>query len=95
LHMFSLFGSLFLLGGLGLGVRYLYYYFHGQGAGHVQSVILAAILLIVGFQVWLIGLVADLIGANRCLMEEVLYLTRRLKHNGEGQNRVEIKPDQE
>ncbi|MEW6718515.1 MAG: glycosyltransferase family 2 protein [Chloroflexota bacterium] len=95
LHMFSLFGSLFLLGGLGLGVRYLYYYFHGQGAGHVQSVILAAILLIVGFQVWLIGLVADLIGANRRLMEEVLYLTRRLKHDGERQNWVGIKPDQE
>jgi len=49
----------------------------GQGAGHVQSLILSAVLLIVGFQIFLIGLVADLIGFNRKVLEEILYRLRR------------------
>jgi UPF0716 family protein affecting phage T7 exclusion len=48
-------------------------------AGHIQSLILAAILLIVGFQVCLIGLVADLIGFNRKILEEILYRMRCLE----------------
>jgi len=79
LRVFSLGGLLLLLGGFLFGFRYLYFYLHGQGGGHVQSVILAAILLIVGFQVLLIGLLADLIGSNRKILEEVLYQLRRLK----------------
>ena len=52
----------------------------GQGvAGHIQSLILAAILLIVGFQVCLIGLMADLIGFNRKILEEILYRVRRME----------------
>ncbi len=50
---------------------------NGQGNGHIQSVVLAAVLWIVGFQVFLIGLVADLIGFNRKIMEEVLYRLRK------------------
>jgi hypothetical protein len=48
-----------------IGLRFLYFYLQGAGNGHVQSLILAAVLLILGFQTLLIGLVADLIGANR------------------------------
>jgi glycosyltransferase involved in cell wall biosynthesis len=77
LKIFTIFSSLFILAGLVLGVRYLVYYFQGSGAGHVQSVILAAVLLIVGFQTFLIGLVADLISANRKLEEEILYLLKK------------------
>jgi hypothetical protein len=66
-----------ILGGLALGIRYIYFALNGQGAGHIQSVILAAVLWIVGFQVFLIGLVADLIGFNRKIMEEVLYRVRK------------------
>ena len=47
-----------ILFGLFWGLRFLYFYLIGSGSGHVQSVILAAILLIVGFQVLLIGLLA-------------------------------------
>jgi glycosyltransferase involved in cell wall biosynthesis len=79
LRVFSLGGLLLLLGGFFFGFRYLYFYLHGQGGGHIQSVILAAILLIVGFQVLLIGLLADLIGSNRKILEEVLYQLRRQK----------------
>ena len=78
LRVFSIFSSLFILAGLVLASRYLYFYFQGKGGGHVQSVILAAVLLIIGFQTFLIGLVADLISANRKLEEEILY---RLKRN--------------
>ncbi|MCL4459602.1 MAG: glycosyltransferase family 2 protein [Chloroflexi bacterium] len=67
-----------LIGAAGVG-RFLYYYFTGTGAGHVQSLILAAVFLIVGFQVFLIGLLADLIAANRRLLEEILYKVRNLE----------------
>ena len=78
LKVFSLFSGLFILAGLILGIRYLFYYFQGIG-GHVQSVILAAVLLIVGFQTFLMGLVADLISSNRKLEEEILYRLKKEK----------------
>lgn len=78
LKVFTLFSGLFILAGFILGIRYLFYYIQGIG-GHVQSVILAAVLLIVGFQTFLIGLVADLISANRKLEEEILYRLKKEK----------------
>jgi glycosyltransferase involved in cell wall biosynthesis len=77
LRVFSALSGLMILGGLVLGIRYLYFFLNGLGGGHIQSVILAAVLLIVGFQVFLIGLVADLIGFNRKIMEEVLFRIRK------------------
>jgi hypothetical protein len=70
---------LMILVGVVPGIRFLYFWFTGSGMGHVQSLILAAILLIVGFQVLLIGLLADLVGFNRKILEEVLYRLRRLE----------------
>ncbi|MBM3135764.1 MAG: glycosyltransferase family 2 protein [Chloroflexi bacterium] len=63
--------------------RFLYFYFTGGAAGHVQSLVLSAAFLIVGFQVILIGLLADLIAANRRLIEEVLYRLKKLELDGE------------
>jgi len=62
-----------------VGLRFLYYFvFHPERAqGHVQSLILAAILIIVGFQVAVFGFIADLISANRRLSEQALYLVRK------------------
>ena len=77
LRVFSIIAMMVILFGLVLGIRYLYFYLNGQGAGHVQSLILAAVLLIVGFQILLIGLLADLIGFNRKIMEEILYRLRK------------------
>ncbi|WP_376791074.1 glycosyltransferase family 2 protein [Thermoflexus sp.] len=79
LRVFTTLGGLLIAGGLALGARFLYFYLRGGGAGHVQSLILAAILTIVGFQVCLIGLVADLIQMNRRMLEEVLHRVRRLE----------------
>jgi glycosyltransferase involved in cell wall biosynthesis len=77
LRVFTLLGGLLILAGLVPAIRYLYYIFIGQAGGHIQSIILAAILVIVGFQVLLIGLMADLIGFNRKILEEILYNQRR------------------
>jgi len=77
LRVFIGISLIFLIAGLFGSGRFLYFYIIGEGAGHVQSLILSAVLLIVGFQVFLIGLVADLIGFNRKVLEEVLYRQRR------------------
>ena len=82
LRVFTMVGGLFVLGGLVLGARFLYYFWQAAGAGHIQSLILAAILLIVGFQVCLIGLMADLVQMNRKMLEETLYRVRRLELEG-------------
>jgi glycosyltransferase involved in cell wall biosynthesis len=79
LRVFSLIGGILMLSSVALGVRFLYFYFVGQGSGHVQSVILAAVLGIIGFQTLLIGLLADLISSNRKISEELLYRLRRLE----------------
>ncbi|MCL6432449.1 MAG: glycosyltransferase family 2 protein [Anaerolineae bacterium] len=76
LRIFVAAGATLLTAGLALSARFLYHYLNGQGSGHIQSLILAAILIIVSFQVFLIGLIADLVRLNRKLLEEVLYRVR-------------------
>lgn len=82
LKVFLSAGAGLLLGGLALSLRYLYFMARGEGTGHIQSVIVAAILLIAGFQVMLIGLVADLISINRRLSEDILLRIKRLEAAG-------------
>lgn len=84
LRVFTALSIILMGGGLALGIRYLYFVLNGQGTGHVQSVIIAAVLWIVGFQVFLIGLVADLIGFNRKIVEEILYRVRKMEMEGQG-----------
>lgn len=82
LRVFTALGSLMIALGVLLGLRFIYLnYIVGRGTGLIQSVILAAALLIVGFQVLLIGLVADLIAFNRKILEDVLYHMRRFELN--------------
>lgn len=99
LRVFLVIGGLMTLIGTAIGLRFLFYYLSGQGMGHVQSLILAAILTIVGFQVCLIGLIADLVGFNRKILEETLYRVRQLeleqcKGNEEGANGTKSGPDE-
>jgi len=65
----SIAAVLFGLGFL-LGLRYLFFYFGGEGDGHIQSVILAGVLMGMGFQTALIAFIADLLSVNRKLLEE-------------------------
>ena len=79
LKVFTSIGTIVFLGGLAVALRFLFFYATGTGTGHLQSLILSAILMIVGFQVALIGLVADVISGNRKLIEDLLYRVRGLE----------------
>jgi len=81
LRVFTTLGGLLLAGGVALGVRFLVFFLRGGGAGNVQSLILAAILTIIGFQVCLIGLIADAVSMNRRMLEDALYRVRRSEAN--------------
>jgi hypothetical protein len=78
LRVFSYLSLIPLLSGLALFVRYLVFYMQGEGAGHLQSIVVAGVLIIVSIQVFLLGLLADLIGRNRRLVEETRYQQLRL-----------------
>ena len=69
-------GTIFGVGFI-LGLRFVYYLIAGEGDGHIQSLLLGAVLLITGFQTFLIGIIADLIAANRKMLEEIQYLQRK------------------
>ncbi|MEJ2619047.1 MAG: glycosyltransferase family 2 protein [Candidatus Thiodiazotropha sp.] len=65
--------------GLVLGLRFLYYYLIGDGQGHIQSVVLAGVMMGIGFQTFLVAFIADLLSVNRKLLEEVQYRLRKLE----------------
>jgi glycosyltransferase involved in cell wall biosynthesis len=79
LKVFTYIGATVFAGGFALSVRFVYFWWLGEGAGHVQSVILAAVFLIVGFQIVLIGLLADAISGSRKLLEDLLYRVRLME----------------
>jgi glycosyltransferase involved in cell wall biosynthesis len=76
LKVFTYLGLLVFGAGVAISLRFLYYFFTGTGYGHLQSLIASAVLMIVGFQVLVIGLLADVISGNRKLLEDILYRVR-------------------
>ena len=66
--------------GLGIGCRYLYLIAVGTAGGHVQSLILACTLIIIGFLTFVVGLLADVLAANRKLIEDTQYHVRQLRY---------------
>jgi hypothetical protein len=79
LKTFFAIGVVLMLAGSALGIRFVWDFAHGDRGGHIQSLILAAVFLIIGFQTLLIALVADLISVNRRLSEEVLVRLKRME----------------
>jgi glycosyltransferase involved in cell wall biosynthesis len=77
--VFVILGSVLLAGGLALGLRYAYFWWNGAITGHLQSAILAVLLLILGFQTLQWGVMADLVASNRKLLEDLLYRTRKIE----------------
>ncbi|MCL2050606.1 MAG: glycosyltransferase family 2 protein [Lachnospiraceae bacterium] len=69
-------------------IRFLYFYFTYGGAGHIQSLILACTLLIIGFITFMIGLVADVIATNRKLLEDIQYRVRKQEYDEKSQGRL-------
>ena len=82
LQFFTVIGSIIFLLGAALGIRFLVYFFMGAGTGHIQSLILCSTLLLLGFQTIVIGLLADVISANRKLLEDVQYHVRKMDYDG-------------
>ncbi|MEO1081889.1 MAG: glycosyltransferase family 2 protein [Pseudomonadota bacterium] len=72
-RFFGTIGVVLFLAGFFIGLRFLWYFMQGAGEGHVQSLILAALLLGMGFQTLLTAFVADLHAANRKLLEDIRY----------------------
>ncbi len=79
LRVFFFLGAAMTLLGLLPILRFLLFYFTSGGAGHVQSLLLGSVLVILGFITFLVGLVADLISFNRQLLEMTLERVRRLE----------------
>ncbi|MBN2382094.1 glycosyltransferase family 2 protein [bacterium] len=78
-RFFGLIGAALFSTGFLIGLRFLLKLMLGEGKGNVQSLILASILMTMGFQTLLVALLADLLAANRKLIEEV---RTRLKSGG-------------
>ncbi len=79
LRVFFFIGSLLMLIGALPILRFLFFYFTSGGAGHIQSLLLGSVFVILGFITFLVGLVADLISFNRQLLEMTLERVRRLE----------------
>lgn len=83
LMFFSTLGGIMSLVGVGIGIRFLCYLFAGTGAGHVQSLILASMMIILGVMTIIVGLQGDIIAANRKLLEDIQYHVRKLDYDQE------------
>ena len=87
LKVFTYIGTSLFLVGFAVSLRFLYYYFFDYEPGKIQSLILASVLMIVGFQIVLIGLLADAMSGIRKLVEDALYRIRRMELRGEAGDR--------
>lgn len=80
LYCFSWIAGIFGIVGAGIGIRYLVYFFSGNGDGHIQSLILTSMLIIIAVLCGVIGLLGDVISANRKLLEEIQFELRRMDY---------------
>ena len=79
LRAFFFIGCFCVLCGLIPSIRFLYFFLLGDRSGHIQSLIFAAIMFIIGFQVLILGLLGDVISHNRKLIEETLLRVKRIE----------------
>ncbi|MBO5502424.1 MAG: glycosyltransferase family 2 protein, partial [Clostridia bacterium] len=80
MRFFGILSLLFGIPGLALGIRFLWIFAStGSGSGHVQSLILCALLLMISVQFLIAGIQADLISDNRKLLEDVQYRVRKME----------------
>lgn len=76
---FANLANIFLFFGLLIGIRFLYYFFFITGVGHIQSLILCAILLIISFMLYMLAVLGDLFSINRKILEDIQYELRKQK----------------
>ncbi len=86
LTFFSVCGLIPFVIGVAYIVRFLIFFANGDGAGHTQSLIIASMLIMIGFMTFILGLQADVIAANRKILEDVQYRIRRMEASSAGEN---------
>jgi glycosyltransferase involved in cell wall biosynthesis len=79
LRFFAWVGAIIFIGGFTISGRFLYYFFLHGGEGHVQSLILASLLMSMGFMVLITGILADLISVNRKLLEQIEWRLKKVQ----------------
>ncbi|MDE7361586.1 MAG: glycosyltransferase family 2 protein [Oscillospiraceae bacterium] len=88
LKTFLMIAAVFVLAALALGVRFIVLACMGDGAGHIQSLVLMAILAIVGIQMGVFGLLADAVSECRRVMDETLFHVKRIEYDNTNPNRT-------
>lgn len=81
LRVMSFIASIFIAIGLVFVSRFLYFFFTDGGEGHIQSLILATSLMVIGCQIAVLGLLSSAIGWNRKILEENLFRTKKQEIN--------------
>lgn len=82
LAFFTIIGGIIFVVGLAIGIRFLVFFCMGQGAGHIQSLILCSTIMLLGFMTFIVGLQADVIAANRKILEDIQYHVRKMDYDG-------------
>ncbi|MBR5564906.1 MAG: glycosyltransferase family 2 protein [Roseburia sp.] len=80
LQFFMILGSVPVIAGIILGIRFLIRFIMGNGGGNIQSLILVSLLITIGVMMWVIGILADTIAANRKIMQDVQMRVRRMDY---------------
>ena len=80
LKFFVIAGLIPFIVGVLIGIRFMFYYVQGVGNGHIQSLILAAVLLMLGWQTVMMGIQADIIAANRKIIQDIQYRVKKLEY---------------
>lgn len=80
LKFFTVLGCIPMIVGLALGIRYLVFLSLGRGSGNIQSLILCSLLIMIGALIWILGLMADTISANRKIMQDVQKRVRKMEY---------------
>ncbi len=83
LKFFCIIGAIIFIIGLAIAMRFFILYVNGHGGGHIQSILLSIVLMLLGFQTFITGLQADLIAANRKLLEDIQYRVRKLDYDSD------------
>ena len=81
LTFFSVLGLIPFTGGFLIGLRFLIYWLKGSGSGHIQSLIFASTLMLLGFMTFIVGLQADVIANNRKILEDIQYRIRKSEYD--------------
>ena len=78
-RFFAIIGGLLFLAGCLIWLRFFWFYLRGDGDGNLQSLIFSTILIVIGFQTAILGVIADLLGINRKLIEDVQIRVKKLE----------------